>query len=90
MSLPIGTIAENLNFSYGYDGKKYYVTEGAFQYLVTRIHLTFDEAKQLFEALTFNNVEDICTKKVSNVIKSARKSKFEGDNLFWHFVKSLK
>ena len=90
MSLPIGTIGENSNFSYGYDGKKYYVTEGAFQYLVTRIHLTFDEAKQLFEALTFINSESTCIKKVSNVIKTARKAKWQGNDLFWWFVKTLK
>lgn len=81
-SLPIGTIAEKHNFSYGYDGKKYYVTEGCLRHLVTRIHLTFDEAKQLFDALCFNFPNNPNSKEISALIRQSRKEKLEGYDLF--------
>ncbi len=90
VSLPVGLIGENNNFAYGYDGEKYYVTEGAFQYVVTRVHLAFEEAKQLFEALTFENASEPCAKVVNTLVKSARKQKLNGNDLFWHFVKGLR
>lgn len=85
-SLPIGLIGESASFAYGWDGKKYYVTEGVFQFFVTRIHLTMDEAKQLFNALSFNNCYDPCSKKVNYAIKEARKNRLSGDFLFWFFT----
>ncbi len=90
VSLPVGLIGENNKFAYGYDGEKYYVTEGAFQYVVTRMHLAFEEAKQLFEALTFENASEPCAKVVNALVKSARKQKLNGNDLFWHFVKGLR
>lgn len=87
--LPIGIIAENKSFAYGYDGKKYYVTKGFLGYLVTRIHLKFHEAKYLYEALSF--LENVCPfkKNINTLIKSARKQKLTGDDLFWHFENGL-
>ena len=82
-SLPIGLIGESSSFAYGYDGDKYYVTEGVFQYLVTGVNLAFDEAKQLFNALDFNNSIEPSVKSVSSAIKDSRKEKLSGDDLFW-------
>ena len=91
VSLPVGLIGENNNFAYGYDGEKYYVTENSIlDYLVTKTYLTFDEAKQLFDALTFNNEHAPAPTKVTRLIKSARKQKLNNDNLFWHFVEGLR
>ena len=89
VSLPVGLIGENNDFAYGYDGDKYYVTEGSFQYIVTRMHLSFDEAKHLFEALTFQNASEPCTKVINALVKYARINKINGKDLFWHFVKGL-
>ena len=88
--LPIGIIAENNLYAYGFDGQKYYVVEGVLQYYITKIHLTFDEAKQIFDALTFVGNVEICTKKIGSLVKLARKNKLFGQNLFWFFVKKVR
>jgi hypothetical protein len=89
-NLPIGLIGENNMFAYGWDGEKYYVSEGVFQYLVTKIHLGFDEAKQLFNALCFMNCSEPCSKKLASAIKKSRKQKLHGDSLFWFFCDNIK
>jgi len=88
-TLPAGLISENNLFSYGYDGDKYYVSEGVMQYLVTGMHLVLDEAKELFNALTFNDCSEPCTKVISNSIREARKLKIHGDDLFWFLTDKL-
>ena len=87
--LPIGTIGESNNFKYGFDGDYYYVTEGILDYLVTRIHLQFDEAKQLFDALNFLEASEPNPKLIASTIRNARKQKLKGIELFWYFVESL-
>jgi len=86
---PIGVISKNGEFEYGYDGDKYYVTESVFKFFVTKIHLSFDEAKQLCNALSFIEALAPCTKKVALSIKNARKQKLSGDTLFWHFTETV-
>ncbi|PIB27194.1 hypothetical protein BFP78_15795 [Gaetbulibacter sp. 5U11] len=88
-NLPIGLIGENNQFAYGWDGDKYYVVEGAFQYLVTKTYLVIDEAKQLFNALSFNNSSEPCQKQITYAIKEARKQKLSGDNLFWFLTDKI-
>jgi hypothetical protein len=86
--LPIGLISENRNFAYGYDGDKYYVTE-SIGYLVTRMQLAFEEAKQLFNALTFVEASEPKSDTINSLVKSSRKQDLSGDNLFWFYVDGL-
>lgn len=89
-TLPIGLIGENSNFAYGYDGEKYYVTEySILDYFVTKTALFFDEAKALFEALTFVGKPAPQPTEITKMVKSARKQKLSGDDLFWHFENEL-
>lgn len=87
--LPIGLISENHNFSYGFNGDYYYVAESTFGYLVTRMQLAFEEAKQLFNALTFAEASEPKASDINNLIKSSRKEGLSGDNLFWFYVDAL-
>ena len=89
IKLPVGTIGESNNFSYGFNGEYYYVTEGILEYYVTKIHLKFDEAKQLFDSLNFIDAVEPSPKTVAVAIRSARKSRLKGANLFWHFVDTI-
>jgi len=89
-SLPIGVIGENNLFAYGFDGKKYWVSEGILGYYVAKIHLSFEESKQLFDALTFEAPSEICTKNISNLVRISRKKKLFGKNLFFFFVKNIR
>ncbi len=82
-------ISENHNFSYGFNGDYYYVAESAFGYLVTRMQLAFEEAKQLFNALTFAEASEPKAIDINNLIKSSRKEGLSGDNLFWFYVDAL-
>ena len=89
-TLPTGLIGENSQFAYGYDGEKYYVTEySILDYFVTKTALFFDEAKALFEALTFVGNPAPKPTEITKLVKSARKQKLSGDDLFWHFENSL-
>ena len=89
-TLPVGLIGENNDFAYGYDGEKYYVTEcSLLDYFVTKTALFFDEAKALFEALTFVGGAAPKPTEITKLIKSARKQKLSGSDLFWHFEKGL-
>lgn len=89
-TLPIGLIGENNNFAYGYDGEKYYVTEySILDYFVTKTALLFDEAKALFEALIFVGKSAPKPTEITKLVKSARKQKLSGDELFWHFENAL-
>ena len=86
---PIGIIGENDYFKYGFDGSKYYVTHGVLDEFVTLISLTFEEAKHLFDAFNWCNTRSYSYRKVSDLIKSSRKLKINGDDLFWHFEDGL-
>ena len=89
-SLPLGTIAENNLFSYGYNGKTYWVAFGVLHQKVTLKSLTFDQAKALFDALTFIGIEDPSYKLIDNSIKQIRKQKITSyNNLFWFFTESI-
>lgn len=88
-SLTIGLIGESNQFAYGWDGDKYYVTEGALNHLVTKVHLTIDEAKELFNALSFNDCSEPCPKQIGSALKESRNQKLSGDDLFWFFEKQL-
>jgi len=88
-TLPVGIIGNNCLFSYGFDGNTYYVTEGILQYFVTKMHLSFDESKQLFNALTFIDASEPNTKIINQAIKQGRKNNLSEDKLFWHLVDSL-
>jgi len=87
--LPVGIIAESLGYAYGYDGDTYYVTEGSFYHLVTKIVLSQDEARQLFNVLDFEELVEPTSKDVSRVIKSARRLKLSNDDLFWYLQQEL-
>ena len=87
--LPIGVIGESPNFSWGYNGKHYYVAEGAFEHLVTRTPLSLEEAKRLHESLVFTESSEPCNKLISQIIKKSRKVKYNGDDLMWFFVEAL-
>lgn len=88
-SLPTGIIAESLGYAYGYDGDTYYVTEGSFYHLVTRMSLSQDEARQLFNVLDFEQLIEPHPKTISRVIKSARRLKLSNDELFWYLQQEL-
>ena len=89
-NLPIGVIGENNKFAYGWDGEKYYVTEySILDYFVTKTALLFDEAKALFDALTFVGNPAPKPTEITKLVKSARKQKLSGDDLFWHFENAL-
>ena len=85
--LPTGTIGESLSFAYGFDGSSYYVTESVLEYLVTKASMSFLEAKALFDALVWNDVNAPTQTKVSGLLKRARKE--SPVSLFWFFVESL-
>lgn len=87
--LPIGIIGEGINFSWGYNGEFYFVSEGVLEYLVTRIHLTLEEAGKLFEALNFTESSEPCQQTIFKAIKTSRKEKLIGDKLMWFFVDAL-
>lgn len=86
---PIEVIGKNSSYAYGYNGRSYYVTEGAFSYLLTTTYLTFDEAKNLFEACTFVGSAPDNTKVISSIIKASRKLKLNGDELMYFFIEQL-
>ncbi len=88
-SLPIGVIGENDSFKYGYNGEYYYVTEGILEYYVTKMHLTFPEAKALFDALVFIGNDNTCSLSVTSTIKKYRKKDFMNKSLFWGIVDIL-
>jgi hypothetical protein len=88
-SLPIGVIGENNNFSWGFNGKYYYVTQGVLSHLLTQAHLSLAEAEKIFEALTFGNVEDVCSKALYITINQARKTGLSGDDLMWFYFDAL-
>lgn len=87
--LPIGVIGQQGEFSWGYNGTSYYVSEGVWDYLVTRVHMTLDEAKQLFNALVWIEAKDTLLKIISNLIRSIRKLNISGDELMWKFIDLL-
>lgn len=86
---PVGVIGESSDFAWGFNGDHYYVAEGAFSFLVSKIHLAIDEAKQLFNALTFINASEPSPKTISLAVKSARKQRLSGDDLMWFFADKL-
>jgi len=87
--LPAGLIAEGRNFNYGYGGEYYYVSEGVVGFLVTKVHLSFDEAKSLFSALEFIGSSEPSPAMVSSVVKESRRARVCGDRLLWFFVDRL-
>jgi hypothetical protein len=93
-SKPIGVIGENLNYSYGYEGDgRYYVTAGILGELVCgRMKLTFDQSKQLFDALNFSDMkpEHLNYNNCISALKIARKNKIEGKELFWLFLNAIR
>ena len=89
-TLPVGLISENNDFAYGYDGDKCYVTEcSLLDYFVTKTALLFDEAKALFEALSFIGDPAPKPTEITKLVKAARKQKLINDDLFWYFVDGL-
>ena len=86
---PIGVISEGNHFAYGFDGDKYFVTQGVVCEFVTGIHLSFEEAKALFDALQWNAAGWSCYKAVTAAVRKARKKKLAGDSLFWFFQETL-
>jgi hypothetical protein len=86
---PVGLIGSKDGFSWGYDGSSYYVAEGVFEFLVTKMKLSLDQAKQLFNALNFINAIEPSPKAISRAIKLARKKLLLGDDLMWFFIEEL-
>jgi len=88
--LPVGVIGENSRFSYGYNGKSYYVTEGSLEHLITRMELSLEEAKQMYTALSFTEVEAPNSKTINGMVKRTRKDKLTNpDDLFNYFANQL-
>ena len=81
------TIKHNDKFSLHFNGDFYQVSEGPFEYLLTNKHLSFDEANELFNAVTFCDVEDLKPSFVSSIIAKSRLEKTT--DLFWFFVDSI-
>jgi hypothetical protein len=65
------------------------VVEGIFQYEVAKVELSEDEARRLFDALSFVETEYHCQKKVTKLVKEARAKKLEGRKLFFFFEEKL-
>lgn len=86
---PVGVIGESSDFEWGFSGDHYYVAEGAFSFLVSKVHLAIDEAKQLFNALTFIDASEPSSKDISLAVKLARKQRLSGDDLMWFFADKL-
>ena len=86
---PVGVIGDSNGFSWGYDGDTYYVAEGVFEHLVTKMALSLEEAKQLFNALVFSSAYEPSNKVVVSAIKAARKVKLSGDDLMWKLIDLL-
>ena len=86
---PIGVIGKNSSYAYGYNGRSYYVTEGVFSYLLTTTYLTFDEAKNLFEACTFVGYAPDKPKAITSIVKAARKLKLKEAELMYFFIDQL-
>lgn len=91
---PIDIIGHSGIFSYGYDGYKYYVTEGVFPSILTTARLSLDKAKALFDACTLATAPHgygfgLDPKAVTASVKEARRKKLTGDDLLWHFVDLL-
>jgi hypothetical protein len=86
---PIGCIGEQGNFSWGYDGKTYYVAEGVLEHLVTKACLSLDEAKQLFNALVFSASYEVHGSLIAKAVKKARKKRISGDDLMWCLIDLL-
>lgn len=91
---PIGVISENHNYSYGYEGDgNYYVTMGLLGELVCgRLKMTFDQAKQMYDALNFLEIPapELNYKLCVKALKEARKNKMEGNKLFFFFVQNIR
>ena len=85
---PVGLIGQQGDYTYGFDGRKYWVAEGVLQTLVTLVHLTFDEAKMLFEALVWVSSE-VDYSRVNQAVRAGRKAKYNGQTLFWFYVEQL-
>jgi hypothetical protein len=88
-SLPVGVIGENTLFSWGYNGDYYYVAEGVLEHLVTQMHLTLDEAKQLYEALTFCEHSEPSATDISLAVKEGRKKSLSGDELMYFLMDTI-
>ena len=86
---PVGVIGELSDFEWGFNGDLYYVAEGVFSFLVSKIHFSIDEAKQLFNALTFINASEPSSKAISLAVKLARKQRLSCDDLMWFFADKL-
>jgi hypothetical protein len=91
---PIGVIGKNDNYSFGYEGDgNYYVTMGILGELVCgRMKMTFEQAKQMFDALNFLGMpsSELNYKLCIKALKEARKNKMEGNNLFFFFVQNIR
>jgi len=81
--------SKSMRCSYGFGGDKYYVTIGSSERLLTRMALSMDEANQLSILFNFDELIDPTAKDVNRVIKSARKNKLKGDELFWYLQNEL-
>lgn len=85
-SLPTGEISRfGLNASYGFTGKYYYVALGALNHYITNIHLTFDEAKQIYSAISFcQKFEHF--KNLNSWIRECRRRALQENDLFDYLV----
>jgi len=87
----IGVISESKDFTYGYDGKTFYVTEKSlFNYYVTTAKLSLMEAKAIFEALNWCDVTELINPTyITKQVKECRKLKLTNDSIFWYLVVAI-
>ena len=86
---PIGVIAEKIDSAWGYDGDKYYVEVGVWPALAFgTMKMTLEQAKAAYEAISFIDLDVTLWNynEAKSILRKARKSKHQGDQLMFFFV----
>ena len=93
---PIGEIGNCGTFNYGFDGRTYYVSDFMDLSIVNTCKLTFEQSKQLYDALCFHGSAVVNHKEIIKFLKTIKpfnwtygKKQWEYkrymDGLFWGF-----
>jgi hypothetical protein len=87
---PMGKIANQNHFEYGYNGDDCYYVTHSYGIYMTSAKLSLEEAKNIYLALVWENLHsELDPKQVTQMVKDARKKKLENRDLFWFFLKTL-
>ena len=91
---PVGAIGECIinkkPIEYGYDGDSYYLCFGFFGTLAFgRMKMTFNQAKAAYDAIVWGqiNIDKWDYDQAKKALKEARKTKKQGDDLMFFFLK---